>query len=285
MGDDRCDTVDPPVVRPLQQDRVGDVDAGQVHPEVRCECRVLEDVVVVADGSVVAAICGELVAHHLVGASVVVDDPLEVLADDPALHRGPRRPGGQGGERSGVVERTPGRAADHPEVLDVAVLDQVPAVRRVAAEHLGVELLRALSCGPVETSRDAAVQVRGDQVALGGRVASGAAAGQRRPTTVGDRVEVVGERLDALRRQLRGPQRGGGERRHRHRRCREPGAGLRQRPQRRGHSRSCGSSRSSLGHRVSVAPVDPVAGPGKGEKGRWGRPPESSGRQLRASRR
>ena len=142
----------------------------------------MQRVVVVADRAQVSTVRSEARCDHRVDLVVVVDDRGQVLP----IERGAQavvaeRPSE---EPQCVIGRAKRRPADHPEVFDVAVLAQGPAVVGVAAQHLRIERLGALASGPVETPGDAPMQVGEDDDAFAvGTAHDDVGAGARRPAT------------------------------------------------------------------------------------------------------
>lgn len=143
--------------------------AGQSRGDLRADQRV----VMVAAQAPVSSRPDKLLGDRRVRRFIVVNDPLKLVAGggmaQPPVDRPQRRT-----EHAKCVDGdAQRRAAHHPEVLDVAGLDQPPPLGPVVVEGDAIEVVGRLLAGPVTTARNAAVQVAGHQVSPG-RIQPGA---------------------------------------------------------------------------------------------------------------
>ncbi|MCB1005820.1 MAG: hypothetical protein KDB35_16675, partial [Acidimicrobiales bacterium] len=147
----------------------------------------VREVVVVAEQPDVPAVAVEAFLDAAVDAGVVGDRACQVLPVDVG-----RRPAAARPRLRPLVGDAVGRPARDPEVLDVAVLDEDPAIGGVVLEHRLVDGDGALRRRHVRATRRRTVQIRGDHEPTGG--GSGGHAGG----TDLQRRQLAGPALDTL---------------------------------------------------------------------------------------
>ena len=147
----------------LEHDHVADGDAPDEIGQAVGEGSIEIDIVVIADGSVIAAGFPEEL-EPLVAGRMIGDDRAEMSSIDGAPQLQSGASGNEVRDHAGrVVPLAVGAPADHPVIVDVAVLDDMTTSVGGEVEHRGVEILDVLSLQPVAAPGEAAMKVGRDE--------------------------------------------------------------------------------------------------------------------------